>query len=333
MNDIELLFFQLIIIFILIIILVALWSFNITIKLEKRINKYGINSLKNKPLSVLDKIYYYYQFLLNNFTNLLIKIKIFDQYSIKYAKYINFYDKKNKTPMYYVATKILFSVIFVLIKIVADIIEYRFTRIWEILLLVILGFYLPDLWLKYNNYLKRKKIEKDMLNAIIIMNNAFKSGLSIMQAIEIVKNELDGPIKEEFRKMYMELNYGLSLEVVFKRFSERVDIEEANYITSSLTILNKTGGNIIKVFSSIEKSLFSKRKLELELKSLTASSEAMIKTLLILPIIFTLIILVFNPNYFNSLLITEIGNLILIIIIAFYGLYAYFVRRILRVRM
>ena len=81
-----------------------------------------------------------------------------------------------------------------------------------------------------------------------------------MQAIEIVAKELKGPISQEFKKMHLEISYGLSLDVVFERFSKRIESEEVSYITSSLSILNKTGGNIIKVFSSIEKMLFNKRK-------------------------------------------------------------------------
>lgn len=333
MATLELFFFQLIIVMVLIIILGALWQFNKTIKWEKRIGKYSVTSLKKRPVAIIDKINLTYQFLVMAFVNLLSKSKWLTKYSAKYLKYIDFYESKTKVPLYYVVTKIFTSFFIVFIKVTADIIMYRYPSLWSIIGLALIGFYLPDLGLMYNRYQKRKKIEREMLNAIIIMNNAFKSGLSIMQAINIVKNELQGPIKEEFRKMYLELNYGLSLEVVFTRFAERVKLEEANYITSALTILNKTGGNIVKVFSSIEKSLFSKRKLELELKSLTASSETMIKALLLLPFVFTIIILLFNPAYFDALITTEIGIIVLSCIILFYGLYAYFVQRVLRVRM
>ena len=40
------------------------------------------------------------------------------------------------------------------------------------------------------------------------------------------------------------------------------------YLSSSLTILNRTGGNIVAVFDSIEKTLFDKKKLKEELKRL-----------------------------------------------------------------
>ena len=139
------------------------------------------------------------------------------------------------------------------------------------------------------------------------MNNAFKSGRSITQAIELVSHELDGPIKEEFRKMYLEISFGLSIDVVFKRFAERIQLEEITYLTASLTILNKTGGNIIKVFSSIEKSLFNKKKLKLELNSLTGGSKIIVMALFLVPILFMVFVSFINPDYFVPLYTTKIG--------------------------
>ena len=153
-----------------------------------------------------------------------------------------------------------------------------------------------------------------------------------MQAIEIVAQELKGPIKQEFKKMHLEISYGLSLDVVFDRFSKRVASEEVNYITSSLSILNKTGGNIIKVFSSIEKMLFNKRKLKQEMKSLTSSSSMISKILLFMPFVFVLFITLLQPDYFAALINTTIGNIILCLIILIYVIYAYVVNRIMKVR-
>ena len=153
-----------------------------------------------------------------------------------------------------------------------------------------------------------------------------------MQAIEIVAKELKGPIKQEFKKMHLEISYGLSLDVVFDRFSKRVASEEVNYITSSLSILNKTGGNIIKVFSSIEKMLFNKRKLKQEMKSLTSSSSMISKILLFMPFVFVLFITLLQPDYFAALINTTIGNIILCLIILIYVIYAYVVNRIMKVR-
>lgn len=332
-DTLQLLIIQFVVFLILLFVVIYLVRFNRSIKFEKRIGKYSIDSITSKSSSFFDIIYRTYQRVVKGMSKFLIQIKIFNKYSIKFEKYIDYIDKNGRIPMDFISNKILVSIAFILINFLANIIQARFPSFFEVFSVAVIGFFVPDLLTMYRNYLKNKAIEKDMLNAIIIMNNAFKSGRSTMQAIEIVRNELKGPIKEEFRKMHTEIAYGLSLEVVFKRFTERVDLEEVRYITSSLTILNQTGGNIVKVFSSIERSLFSKRRLELELKSLTASSNTMSRILLLLPIVFTGVIVVVNPDYFNPLFDTQIGVIALCFIILFYILYIIFVRKLMKVRM
>jgi tight adherence protein B len=322
---------QIIIILVLAASLFYLVKFNLSLKLSRRISRYSIEPLNNNQLSLFDGIFILYKKLLNAVSTLLINSKMIEHYSHKYDKYTDYLDER--TSIDYVSNKVLIAISFIAINFFANVLEMDLPTIYEIILVAIIGFYVPDLYMMYKNYARRLKIERDLLNAIIMLNNAFKSGRSTMQAIEIVKNEMEGPIKEEFLKMYTEISYGLSLESVFKRFSERVKVEEISYITSSLTILNKTGGNIVKVFSSIERSLFSKNKLESELRALTASSRVMSRILLFLPIFFAGVIMLLNPTYFNSLFDNLIGLTILFCIILFYALYAFFVQKVMRVRM
>ena len=177
----------------------------------------------------------------------------------------------------------------------------------------------------------RKRIENDMLRAIIIMNNAFKSGKSTIQAVEIVSKKLNTPIGVEFKRIYEEMKYGLAIDTVFDRFSKRVDIEEAEYLSSSLTILNRTGGNIVAVFDSIEKTLFDKKKLKEELKNSTTVSKLVVRILLVVPVLFVLIIYFLNPTYFSPFFASPLGYMLVGIILVMFIIYAYLLARIVKV--
>lgn len=327
----SMLIMQAIIIFVLLVFFIYLVKFNISLKLTKRIGKYSIEPLTDDQSSLFDRIAILYNKASDSISASIIKSKTLVKYSNRYIKDIDYLDSKK--PIDFVSNKILFAVLFLLINILANILEMKFPGIFEIIVVMLIGFYVPDLYNIYSYRLRRKKIEAELLNAIIMLNNAFKSGRSTMQAIEIVKNELSGPIKEEFTKMHIEICYGLSLETVFQRFADRVKIEEINYITSSLTILNRTGGNIVKVFSSIERSMFSKRKLQAELKGLTSSSRAMSKILLALPFAFSGIILLLNPTYFNPFFDNLVGLGIFFTLLVFYCIYAFCVQKVMKVRL
>ncbi|MDD4547918.1 MAG: type II secretion system F family protein, partial [Bacilli bacterium] len=229
--------------------------------------------------------------------------------------------------------KIIISFFFLLVAFLAKLVQYELINVYEIIIPLFFGFFTPNIiyMIKYRNY--RNQLENDFLQAITVMNNAFKSGNSIIQAIELVTKEIEGPISREFQKMALEINFGLSIDIVFKRFAKRIKLEEATYLTVALTILSKTGGNINNVFSSIEKTLFNKKKLKLELKSLTGGSKIIINILIGLPILFVIVVNLINPNYFIPLYTTELGGILILIMLTIYITYIYIIQKFVRVRL
>ncbi len=329
----ELLFFQTgLLITVLIGILILLRHLK-TVRLEKRIGKYGISYQGEQSPSLMDEIYGIYKKCIQTIKKMIKKSVFLSNYSKKYDKYIGVLEDGFQTGMDIVSMKFFFSILVLLLAIVSKTIQSQVLQVYEIVIPILVGFYLPDMFYQYSYRKYRSSLENDLLQGIIIMNNAFKSGRSIVQAIDLVAKELKGPIGKEFQKMSMELSFGLSIEEVFKRFNERIKLEEVAYLTASLSILNKTGGNIINVFSSIETSLFSKKKLKFELESLTGSSKILMYVLFCVPILFILLISLLNPTYFAPFFASPLGLLIAFIILIMYIIYIIIVRKIMKVRM
>ena len=332
-NSQSLFIVQMFIIFILFIISLIILRYRKSMRLEQRIAKYSVEPIKDESLSLIDEIINKY-FKNTKKIGLYLKKSVFlTKYSKKYEKFTAMYPGSNLDGIDFITLKLLVSIIFLIVAIFSKTIQYQLLSMYEVCFPVIIGFFVPDIILYSKYKIHRTKVENDLLQAIIIMNNAFKSGRSISQAILLVSTELDGAISEEFKKMHLELSYGLGVDVVFKRFSERINLEEVTYLTASLTVLNRTGGNIIKVFSSIEKNLFNKKKLKLELKSLTGSSKIIVYVLFAVPMLFVLFISLISPTYFVPLLTTPLGLIILSIIIVVYIVYIIFVNKIMKVRM
>ena len=330
--NISLFILQLLLILVLIVILVQILIFKHASNLERKISRYSISPINNNTISFFDKGEDRIKKIIKSFSHFFNRSEVIKKYVKKYDKYIEYTKKDEIKSIDYFSSKILLILILLVIVVIFNVLQYRNFTISQFLLVFIVGFFTIDILLWLKNIRRKKQIEEDMLKAIIIMNSAFKSGRTTMQAIEIVKNELNGPIGEEFEKMYIDITFGLELDVVFERFSKRINSEDARYISASLTILNKIGGDIVKVFSSIEKSFFNRRKLQHELKTLTSSADVMFKVLVSAPFFIFLLIYVLNPSYFTPLFTTQIGLIILVLIIIIFVLYVYFVKRIMRIK-
>ena len=331
-SSASIMIFQMIFTIMLLLSILGIAIYTKSIRLERRISKFSISPLKDTTLSLFDNITLRISNVINKINKILYKSEFIKKYSKKYTKYLRTTSELTKSSMDFIAVKFISSITCIIIAIFAKTINFKIFNTYDIYLPMIFGFFIPDFiyYFKYRNY--RKKLENDLLQAIIIMNNAFKSGRSITQAIDLVSKELKGPIAEEFKKIHLELSFGLGLDIVFERLYERIKIEEIAYLTASLTILNQTGGNIVEVFSSIEKSLFNKKKLRLELKSLTSGSRMIVNVLIIVPVLFVILIWVINPTYFMPLLTNKLGIVIIGIILVYYIVYIVVIRKLLKVK-
>lgn len=326
-NSFLIIMIQIVIVFAIVGIVTFFIRLNDTIKMEKRIARYTIKGNKNKyDMAYYDRIKNGYKIFVKKQRKKINKLV--PSLVRRYDKYVT--DGEVRA-VDYVTHKIVLSLLFVILTVIATVIQGRFITSMQFLISLILGFYILDIGLLVVNKFKKKKIENDMLRAIIIMNNAFKSGKSTIQAVEIASLKLSKPISSEFKRMHQEMKYGLSVDVVFDRFAKRVKIEEAEYLSSSLTILNRTGGNIVAVFNSIEKTLFDKKKLNEELKNSTTVSNLLVKILLVVPVIFVLLIYLLNPNYFDPFFESTTGYILLVIVFVLFIIYAYLLQKIVRV--
>ena len=330
MNGVR--FLQVLIILVPVLVALYLLRLSKTLRLEKRLSSFALTSNKDHEVSFFDELGFYVWKFVRFGSKLFKKSQVLRKYALKYEKFIPFDVRGQKEGMDYVTIKFVCTFLVFILGLVTLIMHYHDFDGMILLLVLVITFFLPDFFLNMKFNQKRKRIEDDLLKAIIIMNNAFASGKSIIQAIEMVKEELDGPIKDEFEKIYLDISYGLSLDVVFNRFYERVKLEDAKYITTCLTLLNKTGGDIVSVFSRLEKSILEKKNLRNELYSLTSSSRFVFKFLAFLPFIFVLLIFILNPTYFMPLFTSFLGIVILSVILFLYILYIILIKKILEVR-
>lgn len=319
---------QIIIFIILLIIIYFLFKVRKNLKLKMRFDPFVVKLIEDDSKSVSDKLNEKYQrFLLKN-QKLLENSLLFSSLGKIYEKIFKKKDIR-LSPMLHVTKSFIVGNLFVLIYIISNIIFRRPTRLLSLLLIYVLFSFLPNFFLILRLKNRKEQVNENMLHAIIIMNNAFKSGMSIIQAIHIVYEELDGGIKDEFLQMYKDISLGLNMDLVFQRFATRVNTKEARNIAASLSVLNKTGGDISKVFQTVEKSAFNRKKLQDELKSISASAKMMFYILIIIPIILGVSITLINPGYFNIFFENALGIILFSLTLILYLIYVFLIHKII----
>lgn len=322
---------RLLLIIVLVVIIDLIIKLNRTFRIDRRVSRYSIDSIIDDNNDISSIIKKKYNHIMKKVRGNFTKVDLLNNQSLKYSRYVSVGETKDLID--FIVIKLFLGICFVSLIIISLSIQGRIISFFWMIISFIIGYYLYDVYL-YSSY-KRKlnKIKNDMLRAVIIMNNAFKAGKSVLQSVEIVSNELPKPISIEFRRIYQDLVFGLSSEVAFNRFAKRVNLEEVRYLSSSLTILNRTGGNIINVFNSIEKTLIDKKKMEADLNNSTKASKFITIILTIIPVAFIFVIVKFlSPSYFDPFFESVFGYFMLSVICIMFSIYVYLLIKVMKVK-
>ena len=160
---------QIVIVFLIIILITFIIGESERYKLRKRISKYTINK-NNDNISIYDKV-------ISNYNNVLKKLrmpikKVLPTLVKRYDKYVIGEGCGEDI----ITNKFALAVAITVLYIIVSIFKKVKISLLFILLVFIIGFYVYDLILIIVKKIRYKTIDNDMLRAVIIMNNAFKSG-------------------------------------------------------------------------------------------------------------------------------------------------------------
>ena len=312
--------FQVLVLFVIFIAFIV-WIFYLvgSIKLKNRIKGSTIKLKTNENVSFIDKIVNHYIKSREKLVKDLIPKK----------KYV---EKKKEIKELYNLVDSIYSSFIGLVLYFGFCIFYLHKPSFLIIILVLLvGFIVPGIIKQIKLEIDKKNIDKNLLKAIILINNDINSGKTIKESIKDTSLRLDGAIKVEFTKVIDDLDHGLSLEVAFKRMQDRCKVDDVVYLATTLTILSKTGGNIKLVFTYLEKLFRTRRSLDSELKVATASSNFVFIVLSILPIIIVFGMYIMYENFIGLFVNSPLGILLGISIITLYIIYVYTIRKIIKI--
>ncbi len=298
-----------------------------SIKFERRITDFAITSAYDSELSLFERLATWLYNIVNKLAKRLKKKNYFPNLALKYEKYLE-YDSKF-SPYDCISIKLLVAFFLCFINIITSFNSLNIWRLLSIIVTFIVGFYSVDVFFILKLQKKKRAVRGEILRAIIYINSALASGFTIYQSINMVSKEFKGAIGLEFAKVSEDLAYGLSLEKAFARFYERIKIPELKYIWTTLSLLNKEGGDGRQIFNIIEKNFLDEQNMMEEAKVVISPLKVLTKIVMLIPLFVIIGLLIWKRNYFAILKDMKIGPFVLITIILLYVLYYLVIRKLL----
>ncbi len=168
------------------------------------------------------------------------------------------------------------------------------------------------------HYIYKRRIEKfitQMVDGLNLMSNGLKSGLSVVQSMSLVVQEMPNPIREEFNLILSQNKLGVSLEESFNNLAKRVISDDVEMFVTSINILKETGGNLAETLDTIVSTIRERVKVEKKIAAMTSQGFYQGMFVICIPPILTFIFYQTDPEFIRPLFTTNLGWVIILGII------------------
>lgn len=192
------------------------------------------------------------------------------------------------------------------------------------LMVTVLGWKAPKPIVDFMYQQRVDQFTNQMIDGLALMANGMKSGLSVVQAMGVVTQELPDPIRQEFTMVLNENKLGVSVEEAFTNLSRRIVSDDVEMFVTSVNILKETGGNLAETFDTIVTTIRERIKIQNKIKSMTAAAFLQGMTVLAVPPALGVMFYLQDPEYMKPMFETTVGW-VLIFVVFLIEIIAFFV--------
>ena len=193
----------------------------------------------------------------------------------------------------------------------------------------LVGYVLPILYLKR---LRRKwvqRVEQQLVEALELMGNSLKSGLTLQQACELLVREFPPPISAEFSTLLAETRVGVDFTDALQNMAARLDSNIVYILASGVSITKKCGGDLTQIFTNIATTIREQATIEGKLNAVTAQGRFQGLVLGLLPFVLVIILSFINPSHVSILFGYQLGIWAFAAVVLMVGIAQLWIRKLL----
>jgi tight adherence protein B len=184
----------------------------------------------------------------------------------------------------------------------AGMLAWLATRLWFISVLVgLIAAVLPYLYVSYVRAARLRTFEEQFPEAIDLISRALRAGHAFTTGLGMVADEIPKPVGEEFRRLYDEQNFGMSLPDAMKAMAKRVPVLDARFFVTAVLTQRESGGNLSEVLDNLASVMRERFKLKRQIRVISAHGRISAWILSCLPPALALVLFLLSPNFMRIL--------------------------------
>ena len=146
---------------------------------------------------------------------------------------------------------------------------------------------------------------------IDLLVRAVRAGVPVTHVIGSAAEEVQEPLRREFKLMSDSLQIGLDLEAVLATAVRRIEIADFSFFCVCLLLQRETGGQLGETLENLASIVRSRREIRQKSRALTGEARITTKILTAIPIIIVFAMSALDKTYIPVLLGTAAGQKVL----------------------
>jgi tight adherence protein B len=164
-----------------------------------------------------------------------------------------------------------------------------------------LGWFVPKIWLGRRQTARLKAFNDQLADTIALMGNSLRSGLSLVQSMEMISREAEQPISDEFQRVVREIGLGVGPQDALLHLVRRVNSDDLELLVTAILVQFEIGGNLSRILDSIASTIRERVKLMGEIRTMSAQGRMAGYVLSGLPVAIGGLLMLIAPSYMGAL--------------------------------
>jgi len=165
----------------------------------------------------------------------------------------------------------------------------------------------PYLLVRHARTKRLELFEEQFPESIELIARALRAGHAFPTGLQMVADEIPKPVGAEFKLVYDQQAFGMSINEALKGLAERVPILDAKFFVTAVLTQRETGGNLSEVLDNLAGVIRERFKVKRQVRVVTAHGRITGWILAALPPALALILCFVSPQHMKTMVTDPLG--------------------------
>jgi tight adherence protein B len=175
----------------------------------------------------------------------------------------------------------------------------------------LLAFFVPYKHCMMRVNKRNRKFIDQFPDALDMIVRSVRSGFPLSTALQMLADNAEEPVKEEFRKVVDDIALGRTLGQALARLSARINEPDIRFFVVVLSVQQETGGNLSEIISNLSGVIRKRKQLRHKITAMTSEGKATGYVLGALPVVVFGTLQIMSPDYLRPFFTETTGHMLL----------------------